>query len=1249
MNSRVRFRFVWDALASLMLLAPATHADDCGTVLGAADIQAIRTLLDDPSYELATRSTDFYDLPIAMHIVRQSNGTGGISAAEVAAAIDSANLLFAPANVAVYEIQPVNFIDEDFFYFNMTDNVQIDSLRRYDRVPNAVNIYWVPTASNFPYCGISSFPGSGAEQGIVMSNNCGGLASNNTTLVHEIGHYFDLLHTHENYLGAECPSGSNCATTGDLVCDTPADPNVSGHVGLPPGCLYDNFASPPFGCDATPYNPPVDNIMSYSRQSCRDNLTAGQIDRFRYAVEHLRPELATIINGVLISPLAVNPLIVPLATKQDSVIVLQNLGAGAVTFGGATAVLGNVTITGGTPATLMPSESAGVTFEYDALALTTSCDLAEIVDTIVISVNAPTVWEVRIPVTVNIAYAAAAQSFNTFSTSCLKFSAPNTPALGERAFDALRDPVSNVLWDGSLLLGTVDGVDTTVYMDVFGQSEYLPVDGFAAGVDAHGRVTQTLRFVTIDARLSGEVIYHFGGDTGTSDSCQVIEIEYRVRNECDTALQVAAGIFADFDIDGSGTNNARVAAADQLVLVEQGSHAAGFTSRMSCPQLGSLRAISNATLVYPNASLVDGETYAEMLSPNSGDLFGQDVSALISFGRFNLASGGERTLRAALMTSQLGMAGLQAAAAALRSSNPPGICYLEVPQVFGKIQDAITASADGDTIVIAPGTYAGLGNKDLDFQGKKIVLRGAAGPAATVINCAGSVGSPSRGLRFDNAAENSSVLIEGLTIKNGYAPADGPSSRPSGGAVIIMNGAAPTFRNCRFESNFGERNGGAISVEAGSNSDIESCLFVNNSVFDPMDNEYWGGAVYLGSATTALITACEFTNNSAFAGGALALDNTAAPTISDCRFIGNSAQYAGVVICDAAAANFDGCIFADNFAAIAAGVGYSFSEITPSTFTNCTFVGNFLSTPNPNSASVFYAQDAPVEISRCIFYGNTGDEVLICDGSGAFTVGCSDMFGNAAGNWTGCVAGQAGGSGNFSADPIFCNLAGDDYRVRSSSPCAPANNSCAALIGAGAPACGNTPAGSDVAVAVTDSVTVTFATVTDDGETSVAVSASGPNPPAGFEIVPSNPEAYYNLTTTAPFAGVIEICINYDSAQVAPGNESDLKLFHYNGSSWDDITTVIDETNNVICGETTTLSPFIVTRPGYICGDADGTAIVTISDAVYLISYIFAGGPAPNPMLSGDSDCSGTVNISDAVYLINYIFAGGPAPCAACP
>ena len=65
----------------------------------------------------------------------------------------------------------------------------------------------------------------------------------------------------------------------------------------------------------------------------------------------------------------------------------------------------------------------------------------------------------------------------------------------------------------------------------------------------------------------------------------------------------------------------------------------------------------------------------------------------------------------------------------------------------------------------------------------------------------------------------------------------------------------------------------------------------------------------------------------------------------------------------------------------------------------------------------------------------------------------------------------------------------------------------------------------------------------------------------------------------------------------------------------------------------------------YLCGDADANEIISISDAVFLVNYIFTGGPAPVPLEAGDADQNGLVTISDAVRLISFIFAGGPAPC----
>ncbi len=62
------------------------------------------------------------------------------------------------------------------------------------------------------------------------------------------------------------------------------------------------------------------------------------------------------------------------------------------------------------------------------------------------------------------------------------------------------------------------------------------------------------------------------------------------------------------------------------------------------------------------------------------------------------------------------------------------------------------------------------------------------------------------------------------------------------------------------------------------------------------------------------------------------------------------------------------------------------------------------------------------------------------------------------------------------------------------------------------------------------------------------------------------------------------------------------------------------------------------------CGDCDNNWVWTISDAVCLISYIFAGGQAPPQTCLGDADGNKILTISDAVYMITFIFGGGPQP-----
>lgn len=65
-------------------------------------------------------------------------------------------------------------------------------------------------------------------------------------------------------------------------------------------------------------------------------------------------------------------------------------------------------------------------------------------------------------------------------------------------------------------------------------------------------------------------------------------------------------------------------------------------------------------------------------------------------------------------------------------------------------------------------------------------------------------------------------------------------------------------------------------------------------------------------------------------------------------------------------------------------------------------------------------------------------------------------------------------------------------------------------------------------------------------------------------------------------------------------------------------------------------------------GDANSDNFVDVGDAVYIINFVFKGGPAPEPLTAGDANGDCTINVGDAVYIINYLFKGGDAPVPGC-
>lgn len=105
-------------------------------------------------------------------------------------------------------------------------------------------------------------------------------------------------------------------------------------------------------------------------------------------------------------------------------------------------------------------------------------------------------------------------------------------------------------------------------------------------------------------------------------------------------------------------------------------------------------------------------------------------------------------------------------------------------------------------------------------------------------------------------------------------------------------------------------------------------------------------------------------------------------------------------------------------------------------------------------------------------------------------------------------------------------------------------------------------------------VTVEFGTVTEAGATTVTASTAGPPPPDGFKLLGGQQPIYYDVETTAVFSGTARVCFTWLEGQLA--NEKNARLFHHVNGAWVDITASRDIQNNIICGQTTSFSPFVV-------------------------------------------------------------------------
>ncbi|MBN2170037.1 MAG: hypothetical protein JW819_01795 [Candidatus Krumholzibacteriota bacterium] len=348
-----------------------------------------------------------------------------------------------------------------------------------------------------------------------------------------------------------------------------------------------------------------------------------------------------------------------------------------------------------------------------------------------------------------------------------------------------------------------------------------------------------------------------------------------------------------------------------------------------------------------------------------------------------------------------------------------------VPAEYANLQAAIDACAAGDTVLVASGTYTGAGNRDLDFGGTNLVLRSVTGAAATIIDCE----ALGRGLLFAGG-EDSTAVVTGFTILDG---------RGCGGGVLCL-GASPTLRDlCVLRCEAYCSVGGGMACFAASPR-IENVIFAENVSRGEGLGLVAGGGLYCEDASPRL-TGVRFRGNATRIDEAIAWEN----------------ESLGGALCSLGSGHpvVEGCVFLANEAHEVQGEpprGGGVYAAGPVTIRSTTFVDNLAA-----FGSAVSAADARLEQIVAAF--GRGGWAL----DGAALLSCSDLYGNAGGDYAGAAAGLEGVAGNISADPWFCDPQSDTASVSSYSPCLPENNDCGLLMGAGGLGCYGGPAPGDFA------------------------------------------------------------------------------------------------------------------------------------------------------------------------------------------
>lgn len=230
-------------------------------------------------------SRGLMEFPVKVHIVAKSDGSKGVSIPEVKAALQNLNDYFLKAYIRFVPLPDYNYISDDEMYKLKLES-EDDLCKKHD-VRNVINLYinYKLQGERNTYCGYTHMPDKTNVDRVFITKKC---LDNGASLIRQFGHYFGLYPTtgpNEGMRSEELVDGSNCYSTGDEICDTPADPGLSLQT-VDGRC---EFTGTQQDAMSKFYRPMTTNIMSDNpRYECRRKLTQEQYRRIMYSATYIR-------------------------------------------------------------------------------------------------------------------------------------------------------------------------------------------------------------------------------------------------------------------------------------------------------------------------------------------------------------------------------------------------------------------------------------------------------------------------------------------------------------------------------------------------------------------------------------------------------------------------------------------------------------------------------------------------------------------------------------------------------------------------------------------------------------------------------------------------------------------------------------------------------------------------------------------------------------------------------------------------